>query len=279
MRWKWTLLMAALLAATLPAEHSVAGSVVGLREPRHDFFVAVRGEIAAGTVITAIQFFSNDATTFPQVFLAADVDEGGLPHPGTALRSVADVEGAAGYVTVPIPAYEVHENTYLWAVVRFPDNTPMLASGVGGGPGIGWRTSPGLDNERSLFSVEGSLNEFKPDFDVTLLTASAGAAAMSKLETEAPNPPRTLAVSTQVEPTSRGTVFALELPRNSNVALEVFTIAGQRLMREDRILAAGTHELVWRGLDASGRRVASGIYLYRVQVDQERRTGKIAVVR
>lgn len=280
MRWKGTMLMAALLAATLPVQHSVAGSVVGLHEPRRDFFVAVRGEIAAGTVITAIQFFSNDASTFPEVVLALSTDEQGLPRPGTPVRSVSNVAGAAGYVTVSFQPYEVHEAAYLWAVVKFPDNSPMLASGPGGGPGIGWRTAPGLENERSLFSVEGSLNEFKPAFDITLLTASSNPAAMSALEAEAATAPKTLSVSVRVEPGSGRAVFTLGLPKDSRVKVDVYSIAGQRVMRVvDESLPPGTQELVWPGFDASGRRVACGVYVYRVQVDDERRTGRIVVLR
>ena len=42
---------------------------------------------------------------------------------------------------------------------------------------------------------------------------------------------------------------------------------------------AGGYYLNWNGLDASGRPVASGIYLYTVDADGEERTGKIVVVR
>ena len=40
-------------------------------------------------------------------------------------------------------------------------------------------------------------------------------------------------------------------------------------------LAAGEHELTWDGRDAQGRPVAAGVYLYRVQVDEQTRTRKM----
>ena len=85
-----TLAVAAML---LPA--TLAASVVGLRDAHREFFVGVRGVVPQGTVITGIQFYSNDATTFPEVFLAGDTEDRRLPMPAGVLRSVQDVTASA----------------------------------------------------------------------------------------------------------------------------------------------------------------------------------------
>lgn len=64
------------------------------------------------------------------------------------------------------------------------------------------------------------------------------------------------------------TQIVFELPRDMNVDLAVFTLAGQRIATlVKKRLSAGSHLAVWNGRDEVGRRVASGAYVYRLQVD------------
>ncbi len=62
------------------------------------------------------------------------------------------------------------------------------------------------------------------------------------------------------------TTIRYDLPKGEHVRLEVHDVGG-RLVRTlvNRRVEAGRHEVVWRGLGADGRRVASGIYFYRLQ--------------
>ena len=48
--------------------------------------------------------------------------------------------------------------------------------------------------------------------------------------------------------------------------LTIYDMAGRRvrtLVQESK--DAGSYDVIWRGLDESGRRVASGVYLYRLE--------------
>jgi flagellar hook assembly protein FlgD len=48
------------------------------------------------------------------------------------------------------------------------------------------------------------------------------------------------------------------------VEISIFNLQGQKvatLVRKHQ--TAGSHEIIWNGKDESGRRVASGVYLYR----------------
>ena len=71
------------------------------------------------------------------------------------------------------------------------------------------------------------------------------------------NTPNPFATTTRVR-------FAV--PREGAVRLDVFDVTGRRVVNlVDRVLATGEHSVVWGGADAAGRRVASGVYLYRLQ--------------
>ncbi len=65
------------------------------------------------------------------------------------------------------------------------------------------------------------------------------------------------------------TTIAYDLPTPSRVSIEVFDIAGRhvRTLVDGEPRDAGSHTAVWSGLDASGQRVASGVYLCRLEVD------------
>jgi len=50
------------------------------------------------------------------------------------------------------------------------------------------------------------------------------------------------------------------------VCLEVFNIKGQLVTRLiDEVLPAGTHKVVFNGLDINKRNIASGVYYYRIK--------------
>ena len=56
------------------------------------------------------------------------------------------------------------------------------------------------------------------------------------------------------------------VPREGVVRLDVFDVTGRRVVNlVDRVLTTGEHSVVWGGVDGAGRRVASGVYLYRLQ--------------
>jgi hypothetical protein len=63
------------------------------------------------------------------------------------------------------------------------------------------------------------------------------------------------------------TVIEYQLPRPSEVEISIFNLQGQKvttLVRDHK--TAGVHKIIWNGTDESGRRVASGIYLYQLKV-------------
>ncbi len=104
--------------------------------------------------------------------------------------------------------------------------------------------------------------------DVTAVEEVAAPPQALHLEQNAPNPfnPRT--------------TIRFELPGAGVARLAVYDVAG-RLVRTlvDESLPSGRHEAVWDGRDATGRDVASGSYLARLQFDGRVETVRMGLVR
>ncbi len=82
-------------------------------------------------------------------------------------------------------------------------------------------------------------------------------------------------------PFNRGTVLSFSLPEaQASVELAVFDLLGQKLavlVRGAR--GSGFHSVEWNGLDDSGRALASGSYLYRLQAGPYQAVGKLMLLR
>ena len=63
--------------------------------------------------------------------------------------------------------------------------------------------------------------------------------------------------------------------RGATAALWVFDLAGRRVAV---IRGRSGSRLVWDGKDRGGRRVAPGLYLYRMEVGRHRQEGKVVVL-
>jgi hypothetical protein len=70
------------------------------------------------------------------------------------------------------------------------------------------------------------------------------------------------------------TVISFHLPEASHVILDIYSIAGQRVITlTDDHYSAGDHSMAWDGRGSSGQHVASGVYFCRI------RTGTVTVTR
>ena len=81
-------------------------------------------------------------------------------------------------------------------------------------------------------------------------------------------------------PFSPKTVLAYELPQAAHVTLVVHNAAGQRVATlVDRHVGAGAHTATWRGLDANGDNVSSGVYFFTLTYGDESITRKGVLLR
>lgn len=81
-------------------------------------------------------------------------------------------------------------------------------------------------------------------------------------------------------PFNPSTRIEFSLVRASQVSLDVFNIAGQKVttLVKGR-QAAGPHAITWDGTDHAGKQVASGIYLYRLKAQDFMQTRKMILVK
>jgi hypothetical protein len=81
-------------------------------------------------------------------------------------------------------------------------------------------------------------------------------------------------------PFSARTVIEYELRTPSPVVVTIFNVLGQRVTEiRSSFQAIGRQTIAWDGTDDDGRRVASGIYLYRLQAGGFSQTRKMVILR
>ena len=81
-------------------------------------------------------------------------------------------------------------------------------------------------------------------------------------------------------PFNSGTLIRFSLPRGEGVDLSIYNLSGQKVdALVDGRREAGVYEVSWDGRDGSGRALASGVYLYRLQLGEQVETRKLILLR
>ena len=81
-------------------------------------------------------------------------------------------------------------------------------------------------------------------------------------------------------PFNPSTSIAYSIDLNSNVNVTVYSLLGEEiatLFAGD--ITPGTHEVRWNGVDNAGVAVASGVYIYRVEANNQALTGKMMLLK
>jgi len=89
-----------------------------------------------------------------------------------------------------------------------------------------------------------------------------------------------LNISNYPNPFNPVTTINFCLPSDSKVSVAIFNIKGQRVVTlKNEYLTAGSHKVTWNGQDESGNSVSSGVFLYKVETDNETATGKMLLLK
>ena len=81
-------------------------------------------------------------------------------------------------------------------------------------------------------------------------------------------------------PFNADTAIPYQLPQTGPIELAIYNIAGQRVATlVDEQKPAGQHQAIWNGKDASGKRVGSGLYFYRLSTDTQTQTRRMILVK
>ena len=83
----------------------------------------------------------------------------------------------------------------------------------------------------------------------------------------------------QPNPFRESTRIGFRLPADGDYTLTIYNAAGQVVRAFDGRGASGGNELVWDGIAASGRPVAGGVYLYRLQSGSRAETKRLTIMR
>jgi hypothetical protein len=76
------------------------------------------------------------------------------------------------------------------------------------------------------------------------------------------------------------TTIAFSLPEPNDVRLEIYDVAGRRVTTlVDERLGAGEHRVEWNGMGATGDRVASGVYFYKLTAGRENVSRKMVLLK
>jgi hypothetical protein len=92
--------------------------------------------------------------------------------------------------------------------------------------------------------------------------------------------PRPLTIRCVPNPFNPLTNFDFRIPRSGRTTLSIYDVTGRLVTRlVDEYLERGDHTRTWSGTDSNGRRLASGMYLYRIESGGYANTGKVIMLK
>ena len=76
------------------------------------------------------------------------------------------------------------------------------------------------------------------------------------------------------------TNIQFDLTLTGKTKVEIYNIKGQKVKTLlDQELDAGVHNIVWYGKDGNGKRVASGVYFYKVTFNEQEKIKKMIMLK
>jgi hypothetical protein len=96
-----------------------------------------------------------------------------------------------------------------------------------------------------------------------------------------PPSPKSMRLVASPNPFNPAVTFEFVVPVRGRATLKVYDLRGQHVVTlQDGVVEARVHRVTWRGADANGEAVASGVYLAVLRdADGRRRTSKVALIR
>ncbi|NIR68329.1 MAG: T9SS type A sorting domain-containing protein [candidate division Zixibacteria bacterium] len=76
------------------------------------------------------------------------------------------------------------------------------------------------------------------------------------------------------------TTIRYQLPERHQVTLMIYNLLGQRVRTLlNQTMAAGTHQVIWKGRNDQGEPVSSGIYVYRFRAGDFQKSQKMILLK
>ncbi|MDY0152621.1 MAG: T9SS type A sorting domain-containing protein [Candidatus Cloacimonas sp.] len=82
-------------------------------------------------------------------------------------------------------------------------------------------------------------------------------------------------------PFNPSTTMSFLLKETGRLSLNIYNLKGQkvRTLANEELYFAGTNSLIWNGQDDNNHNLPSGVYLYSLQVDKEKHSGKMLMLK
>lgn len=127
---------------------------------------------------------------------------------------------------------------------------------------------------------DGSMGVHNTKYAVSLLQKSLGFYPLD-VKPAGGDVPKEFALNQNYpNPFNPSTTISFALPKNTQVKLQVFDILGNLVNTVvNQEMGAGNYQVVWNGMDLNGARVASGVYLYRLQAGDFSTVKKMLMVK
>ena len=157
-----------------------------------------------------------------------------------------------------------------------PTDYPMRVQGPD--VTLGWKISEAdvgqwvlvIDDQVLPLSGSGSVREVVSSEEVSQLVLRQTYAF----------PPSYSLAGNYPNPFNPATTIRYELKDSGSVSLSIYDMSGQRIRQlVDEHQQAGYYELEWDGRDASGARVATGVYLYGLRAGDFRSVRKMVLMK
>jgi hypothetical protein len=100
------------------------------------------------------------------------------------------------------------------------------------------------------------------------------------MDSVAANNSSTIDLANYPNPFNPTTLISYSLANAGAIELKLFNVLGQEVRTlVDGFMPAGQHQIEWNGTDETGRRVASGVYLYRLKTTDATITKKMLMLK
>jgi hypothetical protein len=246
--------------------------------------------LPSGQALAGVRWYNNDEqAVFPEVLAVV----GTMASPGDitgAVFQAADCAGpSSGWAEVAFAEPVVSSTDGLYVVFVLPPFQEQDGIGLGGGPAIGYQVGEG--GAPAWMSIDGEewvrvCPQYKLAVEPLLIEAAEGMRVMRRLPTLPASEPEmapaavTALLPAQPNPFNPQTQIRFSLAEASQVELAIYDVKGQKVRSlVGGQLPAGPHAVDWTGVDDTGRGVASGMYLLRMQAGPARLTQKLHLIR
>ena len=128
----------------------------------------------------------------------------------------------------------------------------------------------------SITSIRQQVNSLYPGATIFTTPLQSVTITVTSVSNEEQTPERFSLGQNYPNPFNPTTTIEYQLPRDSQVVLQIYNLLGQRIRTLlNQSQPAGMHSAVWEGRNDLGQTVSSGIYIYKIQVGSFTETHKM----